>query len=363
MQFEKQVNITSVQRIEKKQKHVARVITISSGKGGVGKSSIAVNLAVELSLQKHKVCIFDADTNLANINIMTGIQPVYTLYDLLKGDRLLSEIILKGPAGIHIIPAASGMVDFVGFGHSRQNKLINLLKQLESEFDFILIDTAAGIDQTVLSFVQAAAETIITITPEPTSLTDAFSLLKVLQQKGFDRPVQVLVNKVQSYQVAKEVLSRFSRAVKKYLGLSIVAPGYVLEDRNVARSIMLQKPISVAYPQSRASLCIRNFSHKLLHKTDVKSNSLVDYFSMQLSRYDEISAAGLPFDNLPWMGDLVEIIENKSFEEAEQLMAFISTCWLNRLDQKQDNLQYLNSSGFKAAIRFASKLKKTAIQS
>ncbi len=128
------------------------------------------------------------------------------------------------------------------------------------------MDTAAGISETVLSFINAAAETIITITTEPTSLTDAFSLLKVLRKQGFRKPVKVLVNKVPSYDAAKEVLTRFSAAMKKYLGLSISAPGYNLEDKNVPRSIMQQTPFTLKYPHSPASLCIRTFPIKLPRK-------------------------------------------------------------------------------------------------
>jgi len=357
MTSEQQLNsVQTAHPVKGYQPRVARVIAISSGKGGVGKSSISLNLAVALSRLKNKVCIFDADTNLANINIMTGLSPDHTLHDYLTHKVQISDILLKGPRDINIIPAASGVMDFIQFDEAQQRQLISLIKRLESDYDFVLIDTAAGINETVLSFLQAAPETIITITTEPTSLTDAFSLLKVLKQRGFNRPVQVLVNKAQSYQAAKEVLSRFSRAVKKYLGLKIVAPGYVLEDRNVARSIMLQKPFSMVYPNSPASLCIKSFAHKLNDKNDIKEASLSDYFSRKKQLVENSSEANRDPSSKAWMADLVSTIESAPFDEAEQLMALISTHWISRVEEEIENSSYLNSEGFKAAIRFASKL-------
>ena len=196
----------------------ARVIAITSGKGGVGKSSLSLNLAIELSRLNNRVCLFDADTNLANINIMTGLTPDATLHDLLNGKKTLEQVLMHGPGGIEILPAASGIMDFISFDPQQQDLMIGLVKKLEQIFDYVLIDTAAGINETVLSFLRAAPETIITITTEPTSLTDAFSLLKVLKKQGFSQPVQVLVNKAPSFESAREALSRFSCRTQKISG-------------------------------------------------------------------------------------------------------------------------------------------------
>ncbi|MBT3723438.1 MAG: MinD/ParA family protein [Gammaproteobacteria bacterium] len=338
---------------------VARVIAISSGKGGVGKSSVSLNLAIELSRQKHKVCIFDADTNLANINIMTGLSPDFTLQDFLTANKPLQDIMLQGPGGINIIPAASGFMDFVHYDPLQQEKLINLLQQLEKQFDYILIDTAAGINETVLSFIKAAPETIITITSEPTSLTDAFSLLKVLKQQGFNQPIQVLVNRVPSYQVAKEVLTRFSAALKKYLNMKITAPGYVLDDKNVSRSVMLQTPFILKYPETPASLCIKSFASKIINSKRSKVSHLSDYLTEQKELNQEVlvSAIEKNVDKQPWLNSVLDVIQTAPFEESEQLIALLSKHWLDRLESETTDKKYLNSDGYKAAIRFASKLK------
>ncbi len=335
----------------------ARVIAISSGKGGVGKSSISLNLAIELARKKNRVCIFDADTNLANINIMTGLTPLFTLQDFLTGEKPLKDILLKGPGDIEIIPAASGFMDFVHYDPLQQDKLISLVRQLEKQFDYILIDTAAGINETVLSFIKAAPETIITITTEPTSLTDAFSLLKVLKQQGFNQPVQVLVNRVPSYESAKEVLTRFSAALKKYLDLTIKAPGYVLEDKNVSRSVMQQTPFILTYPDTPASLCIRSFAQRVTSKNNNKGSQLSDYLTEQKGVFDNNDTVELKINRQPWVNAVMDSLQTSPLDEAEQLIALLSRQWLDRLESETDNKKYLSSDGYRAAIRFASKLR------
>ncbi len=335
----------------------ARVIAISSGKGGVGKSSISLNLAIELARKKNRVCIFDADTNLANINIMTGLTPLFTLQDFLTGNKPLKDILLQGPGEIEIIPAASGFMDFVRYDPLQQDKLINLVRSLEKKFDYILIDTAAGINETVLSFIKAAPETIITITTEPTSLTDAFSLLKVLKQQGFNQPVQVLVNRAPSYESAKEVLTRFSAALKKYLNLTIRAPGYVLDDKNVSRSVMQQIPFILKYPASPASLCIRSFAQKITSKKSAKGSQLSDYLSEQRGVIENDDTVELKNDRPPWVNAVMDNLQTEPFDKAEQLIALLSKQWIERLESESDNKKYLDSESYRTAIRFASKLR------
>ena len=339
----------------RKPRRSARIIAISSGKGGVGKSSITLNLAIELVRLKQRVCIFDADTNLANINIMTGLSPQFTLQDVLAGKQQLQDILLKGPRGVCIVPAASGMLDLIELDASQRRQLLDSLRDLEHQFDYILLDTAAGISESVLGFLQAASETIITITTEPTSLTDAFSLLKVLRQRGFERPFQVVVNRVESQRQAKEVLMRFSGAVKKYLGLKIIRPGYVLDDRNVPRSVMQQMPYTMLYPQSPASRCLRNFAQRIHQRDSVDAASLSDFLQEQTGWVENIASSSAP-EKPDSIKDLLQQIDSAPFDQAEQLVAQINRAWLNRIDAQQAPAKYLESDGFRAAVRFAGKL-------
>jgi MinD-like ATPase involved in chromosome partitioning or flagellar assembly len=338
-------------------KKLARVIAISSGKGGVGKSSLSLNLAIELARLNNKVCLFDADTNLANINIMTGLTPDATLHNLLRGEKDLQQVLLAGPGGIKILPAASGIMDFVRFNPSLQNQMLQQLKALEQLFDYVLIDTAAGINETVLGFLHAAPETIITITTEPTSLTDAFSLLKVLKNQGFERPVQVVINKSPTLQSAKDALSRFNGALKKYLGLRVISPGYVLEDHHVATAIIRQQPFSIAYPKSPASCCIRNFAHKVHQRALQNDISLTDFLHAQQLPAESGHSDAEADTTHAWMNDLIASIKAAPFDQVEQLMSQITRVWMQRLDSETRSFKRDNEAGFKAAIHFASRLK------
>lgn len=335
----------------------ARIIAISSGKGGVGKSSVTLNLAVALAKMNQRVCIFDADTNLANINIMSGLTPQLTLQDVIAGNKQLQDILLTGPQGVSIVPAASGLMELIDMDASKSRSLLDGLRSLEHQFDFILLDTAAGISESVLEFIQAASETIITITTEPTSLTDAFSLLKVLSQRGFNRPFQVVVNRVENFEQAKQVMTRFASAVKKYLNLKIVQPGYMLEDRNVPRSIMHQRPFTLLYPESPASLCMHNFAKRVLQRKVSSNYGLAQFLGEQLNRVAAVETVSASSHEMDAVNELIESIHSAPFDQAEQWVAKINQAWLQRVDSHRAPVRYLQSDGFRAALRFASKLQ------
>jgi len=229
-----------------------KTIALTSGKGGVGKSNIAVNLAITLAKRGAKVCILDADTGLANINILLGIAPQYTLEHLLSGEKTLTEILVKGPGGIHIIPGASGVANCVELEPEQQALLMSGLDALEPHYDYLIIDTGAGISPAVLHFVAAAQMPIVVITPEPTSLTDAFSLLKVLRRSNFKRPVQVLVNMAPSVNKAHDIFKRFQAAVDKYIGLRVRFLGTIWRDQAIAASVARQYPVALGSPSTPA---------------------------------------------------------------------------------------------------------------
>ncbi|MBK8162995.1 MAG: MinD/ParA family protein [Gammaproteobacteria bacterium] len=232
-----------------------KVIAITSGKGGVGKTNVTSNLAIALAKHGNRVCIFDADTSLANINIVMGLSVEYTVEHLLAGERTVDEIMVEGPEGVMVIPAASGIAECANLDQDQRDRLIAALESLEDRFDYILIDTAAGIGDTVLSFVQSAQYAIVVISTEPTSLTDAFALLRVLRRRNYEHPVYVLVNMAINYANSMEVFKRFEAAVKKYLNMKVHYLGYITEDKAIRTSVSAQRPVLLEHPESLASRC------------------------------------------------------------------------------------------------------------
>ena len=202
-----------------------------------------------------KVCLFDADTGLANVNILLGIKPSYTIEHLLAGEKNIKDILMPGPRGIQIVPAASGIAEFSQLSKKQRRLLINNIRALEKFFDYLIIDTAAGIDNTVQQFVHAAHASIMVISQEPTSLTDAFALLRVLKSKRDPGPVYALINRVDNYEQSADIYKRFAAAVRKYLQITTKYLGYIADDPEVRRSIINQKPIIINKPAAQASRC------------------------------------------------------------------------------------------------------------
>jgi len=267
-----------------------KVIAISSGKGGVGKSNIAANLSISIAQAGHNVCLFDADINLANINILLGLSPLYTLQHLFTGNKKISDIVINGPAGIDIIAGASGIAEFTHLDNEQQQCLLNGLKQLEKNYDYLIIDTAAGVDDTVLSFLHAVPYLILTITREPTSLTDAFSLLKVLKKQGYKRTILVVVNMVNGRKMAKQIFTRFSEAVSKYLHLNVRLAGFVVMDGAVSQAVESQQALLEYAPESSASICIESIAMRLLkvlEKSQLSEAVFTDFFTGLVGNGDD----------------------------------------------------------------------------
>lgn len=221
-----------------------RVLTVTSGKGGVGKSSIAVNLGITLARAGRRVCILDADTGLANVNILLGLHPQKGLAEVLTGECPVEDVLLEGPHGLKVIPGASGIRDCVELSAARQRRLVTELARIEQHFDDLILDTAAGIGDTTLDFVAAGHQVLLVITPEPTSLTDAFSLLKVALRR-YPLTCQVVVNMVADISEARAVYQRFSGAVEKYLKISVGFLGFIQRDESLRAAVTLQHPVAM----------------------------------------------------------------------------------------------------------------------
>ena len=266
------------------QQAAACAIAITSGKGGVGKTNITTNLGIALAQIGQRVCIVDADTSLANINILLDLAPEYTLEHFLEGDKSLDDITLTGPDNVQIVPSASGISEFAQLNETQQERLLGGLQQLEQQNDYILIDTAAGIGDTVINFIQCAQYAIIVISPEPTSLTDAFSMVKVLQRRNYDQPIYILVNMVRNYGHSMEVFKRFAKAVNQYVHLKVKYLGYLPADQAVRNAVGSQHPVVIGSPDSPAGRCI-NLLAKIMLKhfsvNDAPKRSLSQFWSNQ----------------------------------------------------------------------------------
>ena len=252
----------------KEQVSSSRVIAVTSGKGGVGKTSISVNLALQLQEMGKKVVILDADFGLANVEVMLGIRPRYNLADLIFNNKSIEEIITEGPLGIGFISGGSGVQDLVNLDKENLKKLITKLVKLDSLYDIVIIDTGAGISDSVVEFVLSSPEVLLVVTPEPTSITDAYSLLKAVnRKKEFDRgqkSIKVITNRVESTREGQEIYDKIRIVVSKFLNIQLEYIGYIPQDKKIAAAVIEQKPIFISAPNSEPAIRIKCICNNLL---------------------------------------------------------------------------------------------------
>lgn len=242
------------------------VIAVTSGKGGVGKTSISVNLAVKFVELGQRVLLIDGDLGLANVHIMFGLEPAHSFADLLKGEKELKEILVKGPGGIHILPASSGISELADMNADQQMMILNQLEHLEDRYDVILIDTAAGIGSNVLHFAAAAQYVLVVVTPEPTSLADSYAVIKVLKQKYNVNRFQLLVNWAREQKSALKVYQTLSDIADNFIDVVLDYVGYIPNDEAVHRAITRQKPFVESSPSAPASVHLHRIAQTLLAK-------------------------------------------------------------------------------------------------
>jgi len=243
---------------------VVRVMAISSGKGGVGKSNVVVNLAIAFGRLGKRVLIMDADLGLANVDIIMGLSPKYHIGHVLDGSRQLEEVLVRGPANVLVMPASSGVQQLTHLTDEQKLVFLEILDGLEAEIDILLIDTGAGISDSVLYFNVAAQEKIVVVTSEPTSLTDAYALIKVLYTRHGERHFKILTNNVKDDHAGKNIFSQISKVADQFLdGLSLDYLGNIPSDPNVPRAVIQQRPLLEAFPQSPASKAFTNLASRL----------------------------------------------------------------------------------------------------
>jgi len=240
-----------------------RTIVVASGKGGVGKSNLAANLAVALGERGARVLLLDADLAQANLDLLLGLHPRFDLQHVLAGEKTLEEIVVTGPHGVKLVPAASGAPELAELDDYRRECLLRGLTPLEAEADILLIDTASGVSRQVTSFCLAADEVVVLTTPEMPAFSDAYGLVKLLQSQGISRPPHLLVNMAGSAEEAEETAHRMRLVARRFLGLELGSWGSVPFDAAVPRAVRLQEPVITAYPQSPAALAYRSLAARL----------------------------------------------------------------------------------------------------
>ena len=238
-------------------------ITIASGKGGVGKTNVVANLAASLAAMGNEVLVIDADFGLSNLDVLLGLSPRHHIGHFLSGDKRLDEVLVTGPAGIHILPAASGLQSLTSLSTEARAELFDRLDELCARFDFVLIDTAAGISANVTDMLTVAARAIVVTDPEPTALVDAYALIKVMKQLQPKRTLQLLVNSVRAESEATNVYKQIRATTERFLSVSVDLFGWVDRDPTVERAVRDQKLVVADYPDSAAAQSFLALAKKL----------------------------------------------------------------------------------------------------
>mgnify|MGYP005756612851 CR=1 FL=1 len=277
--------INNSQSINLKNNLNSRVITISSGKGGVGKSNFSVNLAIYLSSLNKRVLVIDADFGLANIEVLLGTRPQYTFYHMLKGEKNISEIIVDTKYGIKFISGGNGLKELSNVNSTEVKYFIEQFEYLDKIADIIIVDTGAGISPSVTNFIMASDENIIVTTPEPTSFTDAYTLIKVIkeQNKVINR-INIVVNKADDKYEADRIFSKISHVCNKFLGITIENIGYIPSDIALIKAIKQQKPVILSFPDSEFSKAIKNIGNRIVNEEQNVKNEGIKNFMQKLTR-------------------------------------------------------------------------------
>lgn len=246
------------------QTKLIKVVAVTGGKGGVGKTNITLNTAIALAKQGRKVMVLDADLGLANVDVLLGLRVDKNLSHVLKGECTLDEVLVTGPHGVKIAPATSGTQSMAELSPTEHAGLIRAFSELRTDIDTLIVDTAAGISDMVMSFSRAAQDVVVVVCDEPTSLTDAYALIKILNREHGVFKFKVVANMVRSSREGKELFSKLSKVTGRFLDVALELVGVIPFDENVRKSVRKQAAIVDAYPSSPAAEAITEFSKKLM---------------------------------------------------------------------------------------------------
>jgi flagellar biosynthesis protein FlhG len=262
---------TNLRQMARRMKPRAQTIAVTSGKGGVGKTNLAVNLAAVLAAMRRKVVLLDADMGLANADIVCNVQPRYNLAHVVAGQKGLAEVVAPVPAGFALVAGASGLSRMADLTDTDRRRLIDELETLQESADILIIDTGAGIGRNALAFTAAADQVVVVTTPEPTAITDAYAVIKVLVRCGTAGSISLMVNMAKSRDEARMVHERIAGVCRRFLKADVTFGGYVVTDAVVPESVRKRSPFAVEYPKSQATQCVVAWANRIDHHVDIQA--------------------------------------------------------------------------------------------
>ncbi|OMH30049.1 MinD/ParA family protein [Motiliproteus sp. MSK22-1] len=247
-----------------KSAHPVQVIAVTGGKGGVGKTNVSVNLSTALVEAGRRVVLMDADLGLANVDVLLGIKPRHTIADLLNGDCTLEDVLVEAPGGLRVVPASSGTQSLVSLSAHEHAELVHAFTDIEDQLDVLVIDTAAGISEAVVNFVRAAQEVLVVVCDEPTSITDAYALIKLLNRDYGMSRFRVLANMVRSEQEGRNMFTKLTTVTDRFLDVALQYVGSIPYDESVRSAVRKQQPVFKAFPRSKSAVAIGQLAQKVL---------------------------------------------------------------------------------------------------
>ncbi len=276
-----------------------QVLSVSSGKGGVGKTNIVINLAIQMQRKGLKVLVFDADLGLSNVPILLGMAPEYDLSHVLQGSRTMGEVLLQGPEGIMVLPAGRGIQGLGALTEEQQLKLLCETEQLKERFDVVLLDTGSGISPNVIYFNIASSENVIVLFPEPAAMANAYTLMKILAVDYDRKAFRIILNGVKKEEEAQGIIERFGTICQRFLNVSVSCVGTIPYDMQIRKAVGIQKAVVELYPKAAVSQCFDALASKLLAfpSRDLHAGDLRFFWKRVFS--PQASGEPVPSDLLP----------------------------------------------------------------
>jgi len=275
-----------IRKMKKTNPKPVRVIAVTSGKGGVGKTNLSVNMGVALAQMGKRVALLDADMGLANVDILLGLSPEFNLSHVLAGEKTLDDIMLKGPAGLKVIPASSGIQQMSELSTIEQAGIIRAFSEIDQNLDVLIVDTAAGISSSVVNFARACQEIIVVVCDEPTSLTDAYAYIKLLNRDYGLSKFHIVTNMVQSSQQGQQLFTKLSKVTDRYLDVSLSYTGAIPFDEYLRKSVQKQKPVVDIFPRSKSALAMKNLALKIDGwPVKIQAGGYLEFFVERIIQY------------------------------------------------------------------------------